>query len=1069
MIERLIKQRRVALMLLASLFFVPIKSVASESSAVAPAPTASSQVVKVTGVVVDEEGEPAIGATVMDTKSKTGAATDLDGRFTLMLKLPTSLTVSYIGYQPQTVKVTNTSELRIKLATDKQMLDEVVVVGYGQQKRETMTGAVAALNTSDIEANAQANLANALTGRLPGLTTLQTSGMPGADDVTIYLRGASTTNGTNPLILIDGVPRDDLASLDPNEVKSVSILKDASATAVFGVRGANGVILVTTRRGDTGKANVSITANYSMQQFIAKPTRLHSWEFADLRNQAFRNDGTAEADLPYSPYMIQKYRDGSDPVFFPDRDIYSEFYKKWAPQTRINVNVSGGTDKVKYFLNVGYLGQEGQLKTEDKKALDYDPSFHNSRYNIRGNLDFNLYKNLKLQVNLGSYMGKVNSPCASALHNGDVSSMVTHSIGYIWGVAPTQPGPTTAYGYTMADGTAVEGGEILKQEGYDGSIYGDLNRRGYTNQTNMKLNSSVVLDWGLDFITKGLSTKFMASFDVNAYTNRTGERQFVFYESVLGKNDNEPSYYTLAKPLSKDALVLKKSNQAYYYLNLQYSINYTRDFGPNNITAMALLQRDAWQKNAADLPYNMIGVSGRVTYNYDSRYLAEVNLGYNGSEQFAKGHRFGFFPAFSAGWVISNEKFMRDNTFISNLKLRASYGKVGNDNLGSSRFMYLDDIVLTGSGTQVNIPSLGNGQYVSFKYYGNPEIGWEIAHKQNYGVDLTILGSDLKFSVDYFRENRSNILISRSTIPALNGTLSSAIPKVNMGKVHNSGFEFDLNYNHRVNKNFMFGVKGNFAYNINKVDFVDEVPYNTEGENAYAYMYRKTGYSLGQTWGYKINYDNGNGYINTPEELAWAENAYKIGKPRMGDFLYKDVTGDGVVDERDLSPIKYSNIPRITYGFTLTAKYRDFDFSALFSGVGKVSMHYSGHGVTEGGIGAGFYTDYHLKAWTQDRYFAGEEIKYPALSSSNSVSTMYANDFFIMDRSFLRLKNIELGYSLPKKILRNAGIQKVRFYVSGTNLLTFSKINVNTIDPEQAKANAYPLTKMVTVGGSITF
>lgn len=386
----------------------------------------------------------------------------------------------------------------------------------------------------------------------------------------------------------------------------------------------------------------------------------------------------------------------------------------------------------------------------------------------------------------------------------------------------------------------------------------------------------------------------------------------------------------------------------------------------------------------------MLGVAARATYAYDSRYLAEVNVGYNGSEQFAKGHRFGFFPAISLGWLISNEAFLRGNTFVTRLKLRGSYGKVGNDNLGSDRFLYLDNIVMSSGSSNIGIPSLGNGQYVNQTKIGNPNIGWEIAYKQNYGIDATIFGNRLQIALDYFRENRENILISRSTVPQIQGRPLSSLPKMNMGKVDNSGIEIDAVWNQRINKEFNFSINGNFAYNKNTVRNVDEVQY----DETYAYRYRSTGYSLGQCWGYLIDYSNGNGYINTPEELERAKKMYSIGTPRMGDFLYQDVNGDGTINEKDISPIGYSNIPRITYGFGANLKWREFDLSCQFQGVGKVSKVYSGAGVNELGL-SGFYTEYHKTAWTAERYANGEEITYPALSTSSSVSHQ-TNNFFII-------------------------------------------------------------------------
>lgn len=1042
---------------------LPTGAFAAPAESPAPAEAPASAVV--TGTVTDEEGEPLIGASVTAAGSKTGVATDIDGNFSLQVQLPTTLTVTYVGCLPQKVKVTSASQtINVVLKANSENLDEVVVVAYGTQKKETMTGSVAAIGSETIQQTAAANLTTALAGRLPGLTTLQTSGMPGVDDVTIYLRGASTTNGKSPLILIDGVPRDDIANLDPNEVQTVSILKDASATAVFGVRGANGVILVTTKRGESGKARVSVSANYSLQKFVARPTRIHSWEFAEMRNQAFLNDGYSEDQLPYSPYMIEQYRNGSDPIFFPDRDVYSEYFKKWAPQTRVAVNVNGGTDKVKYFLNIGYLGQSGQLKTEDKDKLGYDPGFHSNRFTFRSNLDFNLFSNLKMSLNVASVLGKINSPASGGIFTSR-ANMVTEAMSYIWFTDPTQAGPFTSEGYTLADGTPVEPDKILQQTGAPAgrNIYGDLNRRGYMNETDMRLESSFIVDWGLDFITKGLSTKLLVAFDSKAYNTRNAQREYDAYGTSLATAPGETSHYTAISINKNDALALTKSSYTNYYLNLQYSVNYDRDFGPHHVTGMALLQRDSWQKYTADLPYNMIGLAVRGTYAYDSRYLAEVNMGYNGSEQFAKGHRFGFFPAVSLGWVISNEAFMKDQTFCSRLKIRGSYGKVGNDNLGSARFLYLDNIVMSSGSNNIGIPSLGDGKYVNQTKIGNPNIGWEIAYKQNYGIDATIFGNALQIAVDYFRENRENILLSRSTVPEIQGRPLGSLPKVNMGKVDNHGFEIEASYHKSINKNLNFSVNGNFAYNQNEVKFLDEVQY----DDSYAYRYRSTGYSLGQCWGLPIDYSNGNGYINTDAELERAKEMYQIGTPRKGDFLYKDVNGDGQISEKDMSPIGYSTIPRITYGFGANVRFMGFDFTAQFQGVGKVSQAYSGAGVNELGL-SGFFTEYHKNAWTEDRYANGSEITYPALSASSSTSHR-ANSFFIMDRSFLRLKNIELGYSLQKKALNAIGISKLRAYVSGTNLLTWHHLRTDCIDPEQTTQNQYPITKMVTFGLNVTF
>lgn len=1013
---------------------------------------------EVTGVILDENGEPIVGANIVVKGTTKGTVTDIDGYFSLDVESGTFLEISYIGYLSQTIMIGKEKTLSIILKEDSKVLEEVVVVGYGSQRKVSVTGAISAIQTKELKQSSAANLSTALAGRMPGLTALQTSGQPGADDVSIYMRGVGTVNGANPLILIDGVPRDNMATLDPNEVASISILKDASATAVFGVRGANGVIMITTRRGEIGKAQLSISADYSMQRFITQADRIHSWEFAELRNQSFRNDGYSEVDLPYTDYMIEMYKNGKDRVFYPDRDVQNEFFLKWAPQSRINVNMSGGSEKFNYFMNVAYLGQGGQFRTESEKSLGYDPSFKSNRYNFRANLDYKITSNLKLSLNLASYLEKVNTP-NTELFGGNVTTMIHDMIQNIWNTPPTDPGPLTHGGYTTIDGKNVPVGEVINQSSLDRNTYGEINRRGYQQETNVNLNSSMTIDWNLNFITEGLSTKLMTSFDSKAFTRLAGWRMYDAYGVSVAKTPDEQSYYTQVRVNQNDAISLSKSMASNYYLNIQYSLNYARKFGKHDITGMVLFQRDNWQNYAADLPYNMLGLSARITYGYDSRYLAEANMGYNGSEQFAKGHRFGLFPAFSVGWVISNEGFMKDNRVITNLKLRASYGKVGNDKLGDIRFLYLSDIS-TGNGI---IPSLGRGKSIIQGKVGNPNISWEIADKQNYGIDVQLF-NELSFSFDYFKEKRNNVLITRGTVPELQGISLGNLPKVNMGVIDNKGYELEAIYTKKLDTDFSFNIRGNIAYNKNIQRFMDEAKKN----ESYTYRYRSTGYSIGQCFGYKIDYSNGNGFINTKEELDMALATYQVGgTPRMGDFLYVDENRDGIIDEKDQAPIKYSDVPRITYGFSGSVYWKNFDFSFLFSGIAKASRLYNGYGATEFGL-VGFYSDYHLHAWTEERYANGEEIKYPALSSSAGTSQK-PNDFFIMDRSFLRLKNIELGYSFPPNWLKKIGINSTRIYVNGNNLLTWKSLKTDVIDPEQSADNNYPITKIVNVGINVVF
>ena len=1008
----------------------------------------------VTGTVIDILGESVIGASVVEKGTTNGTVTGIDGDFSLRVKTGATLIVSFIGYNTQEIKVEDASDYSITLLENAQLLEEVVVVAYGQQKKVSVTGAISTIQTRELKQSPAANLSASLAGRLPGLAAVQTTGQPGAQDaVNLYLRGVGTTNGASPLIMIDGVPRDAnlLATLDPNEIASLSILKDASATAVFGVRGANGVILITTRHGQVGKMELSISADYSMQQLTIMPPHVHSYTYAELKNEAARN---SKQTLPYTAYDIEKYRDGSDPVFHPDRNLAEEFYSPIAPQTRLNANMSGGTDKVKYFVNVGYIGQGSNFKTEKNEQYGFDPAFKMNRYNFRGNLDFDAAKNLKISLNLASYLQKANSPNLSRVGFGSVDGLTLEVLGFILDGDPGEAGPLTVEGFTDEDGTPVAAGLPIMQDPSKRSAWGDLNGFGYEERSNAVLNSSISVDWALPFITKGLSLKAMISYDSEGYEKQIGSIEPIAWVQVKrGREASETSSYHLETTPTLTPLGLYKSSEAKYYTNMQFSVNYDRAFGDHAVTGMALAQRDNWDDYSGALPYNILGVASRFTYAYDSRYLAEVNLGYNGSEQFAPGNRFGFFPAFSTGWVASNEAFLQDNPVITNLKLRASYGEVGNDKIGDQRFLYISKIY---QGDLVYTPSLGRETTISQQLVGNDQVKWEVAKKQNYGVDMQFF-SALSLTADVFFENRSDILINRGLVPEMQGVPAVYLPRVNMGTMENKGFEVEVAYQKIFNKDFSVNIRGNYAFNRNKITFYDEAQL---GED-YAYRYRSTGYSLWQPFGYTIDYSNGSGYITTQEELDYALEVYDVGgEPRLGDFLYKDVNGDEKIDTKDWTPVGYSSVPEISYGFSAAVNWKSFDCALLFSGIANVSMSYPGFRYNEEMV---------QHAWTQERWDAGEKIEYPALSPSNVGSSYQPNSFFLLDRSFLRLKTAEIGYTLPVQWVKKVGAGNARVYVNGNNLLTFTKMKAKYMDPEQEDPSRFPLAKMVNFGINVAF
>lgn len=1033
----------------------------------------------VSGTVQDQDGTPLIGVTVTSSPSN-GVVTDVNGKFTIKVPSGAELTFNYLGYKTVKVKVGTRTTINVKMESDAQQLEEQVVVGYGTQKKVSVVAAVSSVNSKELRQSSSPNLANALAGRLAGLTSLQSGGsQPGFDDADLYLRGASTTNGTRPLILIDGVPRDNIRTLDANEVATVSVLKDAAATAVYGVRGANGVILITTKRGEVGQTKLDISFDQSFQAFTREPERVDSWEFMTLRNEANRNDGMNEE---YSGKMISRSLnplmglDPNDPDYalkaarrhymYPNHDWYREIFKKWSPQSRVNINISGGTEKLQYFVNASYLHQGGNLHTEPKSKLGYDPQARMTRYSFRSNLDYNITKNFKAFLNLGSYIEKVGMP-GTTTYGGDNKWMIRDLIHCTVGMKPMTVGPTTP---DASLGYDVIPDKVIRPVETDRSPFESVNRKGYRDETRTNLNASIGGEWNMTFITKGLSLKGMASFDAVANTILGGDiTEMSFATSV--DEDNDQIYFAADRELN-GTLSLSKSGYTNYTVNLQGSLNYSRTFGKHDVGAMILVQRDFWETNGAPLnmPYNMMGMAARVTYGFDNRYLLDANMGYNGSEQFSPKNRFGFFPSFAVGWVVSNENFLKGNKVITNLKLRASYGKVGSDKIGNNRFLYLSNHTYSSSGGV----AVGGYGTIYENRPGNYNLQWEVSKKQNYGIDLQ-LWSDWSITFDYFIEQRSKILKTRGMAPQFAGV--PQWPYLNLGVVDNSGYELEINYNKSFNKDLFLSVKGNFSYNHNKVKFWDEVPY----ADGYYYQYRTTGQSLNQTFGYKIDWSNGNGYFNTQEELdKYTEGyvdengvehkgiTYNLSTaPQLGDFKYIDQNGDGIIDEKDRVPIGYTNVPRVSYGLNVSLNYKWFDFTVFLQGVGKYSSYYSGQGVYEN-IYQGTFFKYHKTAWTAERYAAGQKITYPRLSTGETCSKIQ-NDFFVMDRAFIRLKAIELGYTLPSNALRAIGINKVRVYFRGDNLVTWDRLRTSTTDPEQTDQIGYPIVKTFNFGFNVTF
>ena len=1023
----------------------------------------------ITGKVLDENNQPMPGVTIVVDGTTKGTMTGPDGTFTLA-EVPSGSTVivSCIGYTNQ-VLPEGKSNYVVSLVPDSEMLEETVVVAFGQQKKLSVTGAISTVASADLRKTTSTRLDNALAGRVTGLTSMQSGGgQPGVDGATMYLRGAATTNGKSPLILVDGVERDNIRTIDMNEVESISVLKDASATALYGVQGANGVILIQTRKGQKGKAQLNISVDQSWTSFTKEPSRLHSWEYCEFRNEALMNDSQAPE---FSEETIAKFRnpllslDPSSPDYdnqvairkavYCDNDYYRMYLKSNTPQTRANANISGGTDFVNYFVNVGYIHQGGNLNTESPDYLGYDPQCYMNRLSLRSNLDFHITKNLTASLNIASYAENVNMPAVGDLYRGDQSWMITDIIYQSQTILPISPGPVTDPRFGgVSDG--VVGYNYL-----DRSAYEIINRRGFHTNKRKNLNTQFSVNWDLgELVTKGLSVNGMAAYDTYNIGVLEGRKKEQVY-NVRVDYDSETLSYSSSNGDKIEPLTMTSSRLSNYQIYVQGSINYARTFGKHNVTAMATAYRRFWEGTSADIPYNVLGTAARATYSFDDRYLVEGNLGYNGSEQFAPSKRFGLFPSGSIGWIASNESFLKGNKYLTWLKFRASYGLVGNDSMGGLRFLYQDDNkIQSGNGF---VQGLG-GKIVKEGLIGNKSITWELSKKMNLGVEIGLF-KDFRINVDYFTEKRDQILLKRRTVPSFQGVSSDYIPRVNMGKVDNHGVDVEVSYSHTFNKDFSVSSRVNFGFNDNTAIELDE-PMRSE---EYAYQYHEEGFRLGQEFGYLIDWDSpGNGYFTSQDEI---DSYYPYGfggKPRVGDFVYKDVNGDGVIDQKDLSPIGYSTtVPGLNYGISLGLNFKGIDFNVLFSGLGRYSKYYSGQGVVEW-TKQGTYFDWTRNGWTEERYKNGEKITYPAISTTKTVSHT-ENDFFIQNRSFLRLKNIELGYTLPERFLSKVGVKALRVYVSGQNLFVWDNLRITHIDPEQNNSYGYPITKNVTLGLNINF
>ena len=989
----------------------------------------------VRGKLIDSaSSSPISGATVNVLGTSVSVETDSDGGFSIIAKQGDILAFSHVGFNPITVTVEGLDALIVRMLAVSQELSDVVVIGYGQQKKVSVVAAISTINAKGLLQTPASNIGIALAGRLPGLSVLQRSGVPGGEQLEFYIRGRSTVNGQQPLILVDGVQRDFMA-LDPREVESISILKDASATAVYGVRGANGVIMITTRRGHIGKPIIEVTMEQSWQSPTRLPKMTSAFDYAILRNQVETQNGRQPI---YDDVALEHYRTGDFQELYPTRNFVKEFMKDAFPMRRTNVTVSGGSEKMRYFTTVGYLFQEGIFKTEKFSEYDYSPNSKANRANFRSNFDIDINSSLKMFLNISGYMQKKNDPVVVPFNGAYLNDVNAYSI-VIGSLIQT---PSNFHNDKTPDGevlsTPLKGGNI------NNVPYGMLNRSGFRNTMTNQVTATLGVEQKLDFITKGMSARVIASYDATAINQQIRQRSYQLYEAKRDPVNHDSVIYQPTGTNTNSTLSDAQSQSQWNLLNIDASLNYNRSFGPHSVSGMVLFNRYQRVVNI-ELPYNYVGLVGRATYGYKNRYLGEVNFGYNGSEQFAPGHKMGFFPSLSVGWVASNEDFINDALpWLSFAKIRASYGQVGNDNMNGARFAFL---------------TLWNGSYES--QIGNDQLVWEKANKYNVGLE-TRLFNNFSFDADVFYERRNNILISATGLvpTGMFGTggvfNSGIIPKINAGEIENKGFELTAGYQKSFRKDFRMDVRLNGAFNRNNVLNMSEVLL-PEG---YAYRLRSTGYPIGQPFGYATD-----GFFNSQKEIDdWYDQSGIGSLPKVGDLKYKDINGDGIISEEDQMPIGHPEMPEWTFGGALSLRYKNFDFSMMWQGVANRSYLLVGQRIWE----TYNFNEWHKEAWTQERFDAGLPITYPRLDPGSGASKQ-VSDFWYADGSYIRLRNLEVGYSIPEKLSGKIGASGVRIYANGLNLLTFDKYPVKYQDPEQNNELLYPVFKAYNVGLNVTF
>lgn len=985
----------------------------------------------ITGVVLDSNGETVIGASVFQKGTSNGTVTSADGTFSIELDLSAGgyLEISCIGFQDQTLVADKRDWYEIVLEESTEFLDEVVVVGMNnRQTRRSITGAVSTIQTKDLVQSPVANISNALAGKLPGLITVQASGEPGADAASLYVRGLGTYGSSAPLVVIDGLPRNkaDFDMLDPNEIESITILKDASSSSLYGIQGANGVVVVSTRRGSGNEApKISFTIQEALQQPIRLPQTMSSYEQALYNRAVDYNDGQP---MRYTDEVLDIIRNGSDPYQYPNTNWFDVVLKNHSLQQQYNINISGSLGKnnrVRYFVSGSYMNQGTLLNHNDEFEANYGVKSKYDRWNFRSNLDIQATKRLNIRIDMAGRFETRIGPSESFTH---VFNIITTRL----------PGSQAIFN---PDGTLAAGSAL--EIPYQNNPYGVITRSGYYNNGSNAMYATVSAKYDFDFITPGLSAQLYFSFENTNNLNRIWRQTFEqFWYRGPDAITGEPVYQDYTADGRLEATTSSYVEKYTYY---DLRINYDREFGKHTVNAQILGNRTLKNIQSSEYMYAYQGLSFRAAYNYAQRYFAEFNLGYNGSENFPKGKRYGVFPSFSAGWVLSDEPWLKMPDWIKIFKIRGSYGTVGNDQIGGDRFLYITEFG----------PGGGLGNIFPYGYYfgttnggtlsagghnetrvGNAFVTWEKARKTNVGFDLSLFeGNVLNLTVDYFHERRDNILTAAGSVPNYVG-ITNIAPR-NSGKVLNQGVEGEIKFFKSISRDFSIFSNLQVTWAKNKV------LENDQPAPAFDYQDLR-GYEIGYALGYKAI-----GLFESQEDIDNSP-VQNFGPVIPGDIKYLDKNGDGIIDPSDRVPIKCFSVPTVTGGLSFGFNLYGVDFSILLSGAlgGTARLWTYPSSIIN------------LQRWTEENKNAILPLAHT--TANNNV----LSDQNLMKTDYLKIRNIELGYTFPAEWMRRIRISNARIYLNAQNVAVWDKMWLKDRDPESAGSGTlpYPLQRVFNIG-----